>query len=95
MEFRARIRASPFFQGALFVTWEFEQRDDTWTHSGEADELTLVGGRAGGFRTYTFSDLATAGRYRVRVNTRDGREVGHTVFRFTVGKPKRVLTRRG
>jgi hypothetical protein len=62
--------------------WErYDAESGTWVLMGLVN-LHVVGGREGGFRTYSIKDDLTSGRWRVNVETLDGHLIGR--LRFTV-----------
>ncbi|MES2964506.1 MAG: DUF2914 domain-containing protein [Bdellovibrionota bacterium] len=63
------------FREQLFVRWQYKDERTGWTNS-DAIPLSVVGGRAEGFRGFTVKENYQPGDWRVRVETSDGREVG-------------------
>jgi len=63
------------FHERLHVQWMFKDPASGW---GEMDAIPLdiSGGRDGGFRGFVAKDRFAPGRWRVRVETSDGRELG-------------------
>jgi hypothetical protein len=63
------------FKEKLFVRWQFHDPRAGWTNS-DAIELKVVGGRAEGYRGFTVKNNYQPGRWRVSIETSDGREIG-------------------
>ena len=62
--------------------WQYYNPEtERWIDEGKVS-LSLVGGRDGGFRTYSFRTSLTAGKWRVNVDTVGGQVIG--VVRFNV-----------
>ncbi|MBI5210156.1 MAG: DUF2914 domain-containing protein [Elusimicrobia bacterium] len=66
------------FKERLRLRW-FSWGPAGWLES-DAVALDIVGGRDGGFRTYAVKSRYKPGRWRVRVETSDGRELGRIDF---------------
>ena len=67
------------FKERLQVRWLYKDPAAGWTEF-DAIPLGIVGGRDGGWRGFTVKDHWKAGRWRVRVETSDGRELGRIGF---------------
>jgi hypothetical protein len=63
------------FRDRLQVRWFFMDPATGWRES-DVMPLNIVGGREGGFRADTIKSLCQPGRWRVRVETSDQRELG-------------------
>ena len=63
------------FRDQLFVRWLHYEPRGGWK-SWDAIPLPVVGGREEGFRGYTAKTNYEPGEWRVKIETRDGREVG-------------------
>lgn len=67
------------FREQIYMRWQYRHPADGWTE-GDAIPLSVVGGRDEGFRGYTMKSNYEPGQWRIRVETRDGREVGRIGF---------------
>ena len=56
--------------------------------------LTILGGREGGYRSYTAKRRLAPGKWRVDVETADGRIIGRVAFRVEEGRGARELETR-
>lgn len=62
--------------------WQhYDEIQNTWT-TGSVINLPVVGGRDGGFRTYSMRSNLPSGKWRVNIKTEDGLIVG--ILRFNV-----------
>jgi len=88
-----------YFYSSVFAPTQFDTRIvHNWQHykdgrwrSKSRISYPLVGGRAGGYRGYSFKRNLTEGRWRVSVETDNGRLIGQETFRinFTDEVPDR------
>ncbi|MFA5889267.1 MAG: DUF2914 domain-containing protein [Candidatus Paceibacterota bacterium] len=70
------------FNFTIVHEWQYyDENLKTWITSGKIN-LPVVGGREGGFRTYSVKSGLTSGRWRVNVETINGKLIGR--LRFTV-----------
>ncbi len=76
----ASVFAPARFSERLQVRWEYEDPKDGWGES-DAIPLDIRGGRDGGWRGFTVKTNYRPGRWRVRVETSDGRELGRVGLR--------------
>jgi hypothetical protein len=67
--------------------WEYDDADRGWTSRGSPFTTVLSGGNEEGYRTFAFATMGRPGRYRVRVLTTDGREIGRKSFTYVEGVP--------
>ena len=54
-------------------------------------QIPILGGRDGGFRTYSFKEGLTTGKWRVNVLTRYGQLIGRISFTAIEGKPPALV----
>jgi hypothetical protein len=82
------------FEDAVFVRWELRDAAQGWQTSDRLP-LTIVGGREEGFRAYTTKRNYSPGRWRVSVETSDGRQIGRLAFTVIAAgpRPTRALVR--
>lgn len=80
-----RIFAPARFRDEVAFAWELDDAERGWTPRGSPFTTRLAGGDEEGYRTFGFSTLGSPGRYRVRVLTTDGREIGRKAFTFVEG----------
>jgi hypothetical protein len=75
----ARVFAPTRFQPLIVTAWEREGSDGSW---GVADRipLNIVGGRTEGYRTFAYKANFEPGRWRVTVETDDGRAIAILTF---------------
>ena len=76
-----RIFAPRHFRDGLKVRWAYQSRNNGWTGT-DAIPLTISGGQEQGWRGIAYKRNFTPGRWKVNIETDDGREVGS--IRFTV-----------
>ncbi|HEV8198909.1 MAG TPA: DUF2914 domain-containing protein [Candidatus Polarisedimenticolia bacterium] len=74
----ARVFAPNGFKDAIFVHW-WMQGPDGWIDQGRA-KLDISGGRDRGFRAFATKKNYQPGRWRVEVETTDGRDLGVIKF---------------
>lgn len=75
----ARIFAPGGFQDAVYVHWSWHGGTGDWLDEGRT-RLGIVGGRGDGFRAFATKRNYQPGRWRVAIETEDGRDIG--VIRF-------------
>ena len=68
------------FSDQVGFAWEYDDPKKGWMDVGTPYYTKLGGGREHGFRTFGNRTVARAGKYRVRVLTSDGREIGRKTF---------------
>jgi hypothetical protein len=78
----ARVFAPDRFRDAIYVHWWLEGPKGGWMDQGRA-QLTVSGGRGDGFRTYATKKNYQPGRWRVAIETEDGRDIGIIKFKLT------------
>jgi len=74
----ARVFAPNGFKDAIFVHW-WLQGPDGWIDQGRA-KLDISGGRDNGFRAFATKKNYQPGRWRVDIETTDGRDLGVIKF---------------
>jgi hypothetical protein len=74
----ARVFAPRGFRDAIYVRWSWRGKDG-WQDQGRA-QLGIVGGRGAGFRTFATKENYQPGRWRVEIETDDGRDIGTIYF---------------
>lgn len=84
------------FQERLQIRWLF--KDDAGWSEADAIPLDIAGGRDGGWRGFTVKEHWKPGRWRVRVETSDSRELGRVDLKVvpdagTAPREPRELTR--
>lgn len=75
----AKIFSPTRFQDRLFVRWSRKDEKRGW-QAWDAIPFPIVGGREDGFRGYTVKTNYEPGKWRVAIETQDGREVGRIGF---------------
>jgi hypothetical protein len=81
------------FDDVVYVRWQYYDVRRGWQNSDRI-QMRITGGRHGGFRGWTTKQNYTAGDWRVKLETRDGREIAHMKIAVTnvAANPERVLT---
>jgi hypothetical protein len=74
----ARIFAPRRFHDAVFAHWWWRGKGG-WLDQGRA-QLNISGGREEGFRAFATKKNYQPGRWRVAIETADGRDIGHIKF---------------
>ena len=74
-----RIFSPTAFEDKVHLRWAFRNKREQW-ESADAIPVRIVGGRAQGFRGYTYKQNYHPGDWRVTVETLDGREIGRLNF---------------
>jgi len=75
----ARVFAPRGFRDAVYVRWSWQGREGGWLDQGRA-QLGILGGRGDGFRTFATKKNYQPGRWRVEIETDDGRDIGIIYF---------------
>lgn len=75
----ARIFAPNGFRDAIFVHWRVKGANGRWEDQGRA-RLEISGGRDAGFRADATKKNYRPGRWRVEIETEDGRDLGVIYF---------------
>ena len=81
----ARIFAPARFRDDVAFAWDYDDEGRGWVARGAPFTTRLTGGKEDGYHTFAFSTLGRPGRYRVRVLTQDGREIGRKSFTYVEG----------
>ena len=90
---------SAIFSPALFNTdiiheWQlYDESSQSWITTNQVI-LSALGGREGGFRTYSKKSGITPGKWRVNVETRKGQVIGRLQFNVSVVGEEPVLTQK-
>jgi len=71
----ARVFAPRAFRDAIYVRWLWQGRKGGWLDQGRA-QIGILGGRGDGFRTFATKNNYQPGRWRVEIETGDGRDIG-------------------
>jgi hypothetical protein len=87
-----KIFAPTKFQDTVRFAWEYEDPKNGWTARGAPYATGLTGGKEEGYRTFAYTTVSTPGRYRVRVLTVDGREIGRETFTYEEGELPELVT---
>ena len=75
----ARVFAPRRFRDAIYVHWLWQGREGGWRDQGRA-QLDILGGRGDGFRVFATKKNYQPGRWRVEIETDDGRDIGIIQF---------------
>ena len=67
------------FDDKVILNWNYYDEKRGWLVSDQIP-IRIVGGREEGFRGYTIKKNFTAGEWRVKAQTTDGREIGRLYF---------------
>jgi hypothetical protein len=80
------------FADTVFVRWSVHDRTSGWQDSDRIP-IRITGGREGGFRGTAVKENYVDGRWRVRLETKDGREISRLHFTISSGprNPSRVF----
>jgi len=71
----ARVFAPDGFRDAIYVRWLWQGQQGGWLDQGRA-QLGIRGGRGDGFRAFATKRNYQPGRWRVEIETDDGRDIG-------------------
>lgn len=71
----ARVFAPNGFHDAIYAQWWMRRQEGGWLDRGRA-QLDILGGRADGFRAFATKKNYEPGRWRVEIETGDGRDIG-------------------
>lgn len=75
-----RIFCPTRFRDTMRVRWLFKEPHRGW-QSADAIPIQINGGRKEGYRGYSFKENFSPGKWRVRFESEDGREIGRINFR--------------
>lgn len=75
----ARVFAPRGFRDAIYIRWLWKSREAGWQDRGRT-QLDILGGRGDGFRTFATKKNYQLGRWRVEIETDDGRDIGIIKF---------------
>jgi MFS family permease len=81
-----RVFAPSHFRDEVSFQWEREDPRAGWLPLGAPFVTELTGGNEQGFRTFSYLTVERPARYRVRVLTDDGREIGFKDFTYVPGE---------
>jgi hypothetical protein len=87
-----KIFAPTKFQDTVRFAWEYDDPKNGWTARGAPYATGLTGGKEEGYRTFAYTTVSKPGRYRVRVLTVDGREIGRETFTYEEGELPELVT---
>jgi hypothetical protein len=79
--FFAQVYSPARFSDRVTLHWLYRHPRSGWTTSDRIP-MDIVGGRREGFRGFSFKKNHQEGRWRVQVETTDGREIGRIGFRI-------------
>ncbi len=85
-----RVFAPTKFHDTVRFAWEMDGPKG-WVDRG-GYEGALSGGSEEGYHTFAYSTISDDTDYRVRVLTKDGREIGRLTFHARLGEPPEVAT---
>jgi len=71
----ARVFAPRGFRDAVYVHWWMRRQEGGWQDRGRT-QLVIQGGREDGFRAFATKKNYQPGRWRVEIETDDGRDIG-------------------
>ena len=72
--------------------WQYySEKQGKWTTKSIIN-LAVVGGRDGGFRTYSMRSNLEAGKWKVNIKTREGLNIGHLRFNLVPSDVKPILS---
>jgi len=74
-----QIFAPSYFNDKIYLRWYHKDSKQGWVH-WDRIPLNIVGGRSTGYRGYAYKNNYTEGKWQVRIETQDGREVGRKTF---------------
>ncbi len=91
-EFEKEVGAPVYAYSAIFSPrdlnltiiheWQYyDEAKSKWITEGLVN-LNVIGGRDGGFRTYSMRSDLVAGKWRVNIKTKQGQNIGHLRFRI-------------
>jgi len=80
------------FDDVVYVRWQYRDPRAGWKDSDRIP-IRITGGRRGGYRGWTAKQNYTDGDWRVRLETRDGREIAHLkiAVKSVPANPERTL----
>jgi hypothetical protein len=82
------VHAPTSISTRLSHTWErYDKKSDNWISSPKIT-YNIAGGRAGGYRAYTYKDNLDEGKWRVTVRSEDDRVIGRYTFKVKVVEEK-------
>lgn len=79
-----RIFSPTNFADEVFIRWLYKTSSGGWETSDHI-RIEITGGRHEGFRGYTYKENYRTGPWQMRVETRDGRELGRIYFEVQEG----------
>jgi hypothetical protein len=88
------VFAPSFLNTTIVYNWQhYNNSANRWEDQGNVS-INLVGGREGGYRTYTMKSNLSEGRWRVNVETVQGQVIGRILFNVIyVSKEPQILTK--
>lgn len=79
LHYFVRVFAPARFQHEVFARWEYKDAEGDWL-TRDLIPLSIVGGRAEGFRAYAVKSNFEPGQWRVIAETEDGRAMARLTF---------------
>lgn len=79
-----RIFSPTRFSDQVLMRWYWRNGERRWLRQ-DSIPINIVGGREQGFRGYGFKSNYQPGRWKVQVETTDGREIGRVYFDLELG----------
>ena len=92
IHFFARIFSPSRFSDSVVLHWYFKNVRGAW-ESTDKIPMRISGGRKGGYRGYSIKQNYQPGRWRVSVETTDGREIGRYYFRVAKAEAPNLVRR--
>ncbi len=71
--------------------WQYFNEESREWDTINTIELPVIGGRDGGFRTYSARSDLKAGKWRVNIKTEQGQTIGHLRFNIVLGELEPLL----
>lgn len=87
-----RVFAPTKFEDSVKFAWEMDDPKKGWVPRNKPFETHLSGGSEEGFHTFAYSTISEDTTYRVRVLSKDDREIGRLTFDARVGEQPPALT---
>ena len=75
----------------IFHEWQYYNKTQKKWITGSVVRLPVIGGRDGGFRTYSMHSNLSNGRWRVNVKTESGQIIGRIRFNILLSEIEPIL----